>query len=102
MFLFHGREWEEHLLPQALALPAFYTGAIGSRRTHTARLAALAAAGVAPERIKALRGHIGLIPATRDPATLALSVLGEIVADYTALAHWTRWMGRPLEAAETR
>lgn len=96
LFLFHGRDWEEFLLPQALALPAFYHGAIGSRRAHAARLAALAAADVSAERIAALRGHIGLIPATRDPATLALSILGEIVADYNALAHWHAWMGKAL------
>ena len=96
LFLFHGRDWEEFLLPQALALPAFYHGAIGSRRTHAARLAALEDAGVPAERIATLRGHIGLIPATRDPATLALSILGEIVADYNALAHWQAWMGKPL------
>ncbi|MBB3860337.1 xanthine dehydrogenase accessory factor [Novosphingobium hassiacum] len=102
IFLFHGRDWEEHLLPEALGLRAFYTGAIGSRRTHATRLAALAEAGVSAERIKALRGHIGLIPATRDPATLAISVLAEIVADYNALAHWTHWMGRPLQTAEAK
>lgn len=96
LFLFHGRDWEEFLLPQALALPAFYYGAIGSRRTHAARVAALEAAGVPAARIANLRGHIGLIPATRDPATLALSILGEIVADYNALAHWQEWMGAPL------
>ncbi len=100
VFLFHGRDWEEHLLPQALGLPGFYTGAIGSRRTHATRLAALAATGLSAERIKTLRGHIGLIPATRDPATLALSVLSEIVADYNALAHWSHWMGHPLQTAE--
>lgn len=96
LFLFHGRDWEEFLLPQALALPAFYHGAIGSRRTHAARVAALEAAGVPAARIANLRGHIGLIPATRDPATLALSILGEIVADYNALANWQEWMGAPL------
>ena len=102
VFLFHGRDWEEDLLPQTLAFPAFYHGAIGSRRTHAARLEALRAAGVPEDRIATLRGHIGLIPATRDPATLALSVLGEIVAEYNALARWTYWTGTPLvtEAAQ--
>jgi xanthine dehydrogenase accessory factor len=99
VFLFHGRDWEEHLLPQALALPAFYHGAIGSRRTHAARLQALQDAGVPQDRIERLRGHIGLIPATRDPATLALSVLGEVVAEYNALARWTYWTGEALADA---
>lgn len=98
VFLFHGRDWEEGLLPQTLAFPAFYHGAIGSRRTHAARLEALRAAGVPDDQIATLRGHIGLIPATRDPATLALSVLSEIVAEYNALARWTYWTGAPLEA----
>jgi len=98
VFLFHGRDWEETLLPQALALPSFYLGAIGSRRTHAARLAMLEHAGVPSEQISNVRGHIGLIPATRDPATLALSILGEIVADFNTLAHWTHWMGEPMVA----
>lgn len=96
VFLFHGRDWEEHLLPQALALPAFYHGAIGSRRTHAARIEALRNGGLSQDRIHRLRGHIGLIPATRDPATLALSVLSEIVCEYNTLAHWTYWTGQSL------
>ncbi|MBF9151501.1 XdhC family protein [Novosphingobium jiangmenense] len=99
IFLFHGRDWEEHLLPQALALPAFYHGAIGSRRTHAARLEALRNSGVPEDHIARLRGHIGLIPATRDPATLALSVLGEVVAEYNALSQWTYWTGAALADA---
>jgi len=82
VFLFHDHDWEEALLPQALRLPAFYFGAVGSRRTHQARLAMLQAAGV-PETVwRALRGPVGLIPATREPATLALSILAEIVGEY--------------------
>lgn len=86
VFLFHDHDWEEALLPHALAMPAFYHGAIGSIRTHCARKAALAAAGVAQADIDRLRGMIGVIPATRDPATLALSVLGEVVAEYQLAA----------------
>lgn len=99
LFLFHGRDWEEYLLQQVLALPGFFHGAIGSRRTHAARLAMLQDAGVPEPLVSRLRGHIGLIPATRDPATLALSILGEIVADYNALGQWTYWTGEPLEFA---
>lgn len=102
VFLFHGRDWEEFLLPQALALPAYYHGAIGSRRTHAARLANLRAAGLGEQVIGRMRGHIGLIPATRDPATLALSILGEIVSEYNSLANWTYWTGEPLSAATLR
>lgn len=99
IFLFHGRDWEEYLLPQALERRAFYHGVIGSARSHHARLAALEDAGVPPERIEALRGRIGLIPSTRDPATLALSILAEVVADYNALAQWSHWTGEALSPA---
>jgi xanthine dehydrogenase accessory factor len=82
VLLFHDHDWEETLLPHALNLPAFYFGAVGSRRTHQARLEMLRLAGV-PERLQAaLRGPVGLIPATRDPATLALSILAEVVSEY--------------------
>ena len=91
VFLFHDRDWEEFLLPQALAVPAFYHGAVGSRLTHRARIERLRAAGVPEARIDALRGSIGLIPATRNPATLALSILAELVQDYEACAGTKVW-----------
>ena len=84
VLLFHDRDWEDVLLPAILSLPAFYRGAVGSRRTHAARLERLSRAGVPSERAASLRGHIGLIPATRDPATLAVSVLADVVGAYAA------------------
>ena len=92
VFAFHDHDWEEFLLPQALALHAFYHGAVGSRRTHHARVEALRAAGVPAAHIDALRGSIGLIPATRQPATLALSILAELVQDYEACAGRPGWV----------
>jgi xanthine dehydrogenase accessory factor len=86
VFLFHDHDWEEALLPQALRLPALYFGAVGSKRTHHARLAMLQAAGVPEPFYRALRGPVGLIPATRDPATLALSILAEVVQEYQRIA----------------
>lgn len=93
VFLFHDHDWEETLLPHALAQEGFYHGAVGSARTHRARLEGLRAAGVPQHRLDALRGGIGLIPATRDPATLALSILGELVQDYQACAGMPGWTG---------
>ncbi|KAJ8138388.1 hypothetical protein OY671_008399, partial [Metschnikowia pulcherrima] len=71
VFSFHDHDWEEASSPRASAAPAFYHGAIGSRRTHRARVDMSRAAGVPESRIDALRGSIGSIPSTRDPATLA-------------------------------
>ena len=60
VFAFHDHDWEEFLLPRALGLQAFYHGAVGSRRTHHARIDALRAAGVPAAHIDALRGSIGM------------------------------------------
>lgn len=94
VFLFHDHDWEEQLLPHALAQDGFYHGAVGSARTHRARLAGLRTIGVPQASIDKLRGGIGLIPATRDPATLAISILGELVQDYQACAGMPGWSGR--------
>lgn len=82
VLLFHSHEWEGPLLRAALASPALWVGAMGSAATHGARLERLAELGVSADQRARVRGPIGLIPATRDPATLALSALAEIVASY--------------------
>lgn len=83
--VFHDRDWEEELLPRVLDLPAFYVGAIGSRRTQELRRDTLRQAGVPEGMRRKLRTSVGLIPATRDPATLALSALSEIVQEYNRI-----------------
>lgn len=80
VFLFHDHDWEPALMAAALATPAFYVGAMGSRMTHGKRRAMLEEAGVDPCEIDRIVGPIGLIPAARDPDTLALSVLAQIAA----------------------
>ncbi|MCK5749555.1 MAG: XdhC family protein [Oricola sp.] len=80
VFLFHDREWEVALAPVAVASPAFYIGAVGSRRTHAARVEALREAGLDDRAIARIEGPIGLIPATRDPSALAVSVLAGVLA----------------------
>jgi xanthine dehydrogenase accessory factor len=79
VFLFHDHDWETALLAQALEQEAFYIGAMGSRQTQARRVAALVEYGVSAERAACIVGPIGLIPATRDPDTLALSVLAQVV-----------------------
>ncbi|MDC0739585.1 XdhC family protein [Cognatishimia sp. SS12] len=76
---FHDHEVEPGILAQALETKAFYIGAQGSQRARAARDAALVAQGVTAP-LDRLRGPIGLIPSTRDPRTLSVSVLAEILA----------------------
>jgi xanthine dehydrogenase accessory factor len=85
LFLFHEHEWEIGLLRHAVASPAFWIGAMGSPATHERRCAELRALGVADDAVARVRGPVGLIPSTRDPATLALSAVAEIAAAFQAL-----------------
>ena len=84
VLMFHDPDWETSLLAQALAGPAFYVGAVGSRKTHAQRRLHLAGAGVRPAEIRRVRGPVGLIPSMRDASMLAVSVLAEIVDAYHA------------------
>ncbi|MEL6860411.1 MAG: NTP transferase domain-containing protein [Pseudomonadota bacterium] len=79
VLMFHDGDWEVPLLKQALAGPAFYIGAVGSKRTHAARCAALERADVAAADIARIRGPIGLVGSLRDASLLAISALAEIV-----------------------
>ncbi len=84
VLFFHDHEWEPGILASALETPAFYIGAQGSMRARSRRMEALQEMGVGEDQMLRLHGPIGLIPSARDPRTLAVSVLGEIVAKVTA------------------
>ncbi|MDP3908562.1 XdhC family protein [Novosphingobium sp.] len=82
VFLFHDHDWEIALLRRAFELPHFYIGAMGGRRANAARCEALLAAGVSASAVATLHAPIGLFHSSRDPDTLALSALAEIVRVY--------------------
>jgi len=84
VMLFHDHDWEVPLLAQALEQQPLFIGAMGSTATHARRLGMLAEAGVTPDAAARIKGPVGLIPAARDPQTMALSVLAEVVAAYNA------------------
>ncbi len=94
LFLFHDHDWESALLDQALEQSPFFIGAMGSPRTHAQRLDALRALGVGEAALARITGPVGLIPATRDPATLALSALAQIVACYHEGRHRAERKGK--------
>lgn len=75
----HDAEWEAPLLIQALNGPAFFVGAIGSRRTHARRANRLRELGIEEHQIDRIRAPVGLIPAMRDASFLAVSVLAEVL-----------------------
>lgn len=81
-FFFHDHDWEGELLAHALAQPGFYIGAMGSRKTHADRLDGLKARGLSDAQTARITAPIGLIPSSRDPETLALSALAQVVEQY--------------------
>ena len=75
-----GHAHDERVVTDVLRGPApAYAGMIGSRRKVAATREALARAGVAAERVAALRAPIGLDIGAETPGELAVCIVGEIV-----------------------
>ena len=75
----HDPKLDDPALTAALASDAFYVGALGSRRTHAARVERLGAAGVDDDSLGRIHAPIGLDIGARTPGEIAASVLAEIV-----------------------
>lgn len=82
IFLFHDHDWELELMAKAIGQPHFYLGAMGGRKAHAMRTASLGALGVGDEQIASIHAPIGLFHSSRDPDTLALSTLGQVIQAY--------------------
>ena len=78
--LFHDLDRELPLLQGALTSKPFYIGALGSRRTHEKRSAALRRIGFGETDIAKIKAPIGLFDKARDASSIALSVLADIAA----------------------
>ena len=77
--LFHEHEWEPPILKLALESSCFYVGALGSQRTHAARVQTLAEQGLPQDHIARLHAPVGLPLGGKNPPEIALSILAEIV-----------------------
>ncbi len=88
--LTHDPKFDVPVLADALRLPVAYVGAMGSRETHTDRLARLVEAGLTESELRRLSSPIGLDLGARTPEETAISIAAEIIA--------RRWdgAGRPL------
>lgn len=84
ILFYHDHDHEIEILRYFLGTSAFYIGAQGSRRAQQTRLARLSALGVEFAALERIHGPVGLIPSSRDPRTLAVSVLAEIIQVYDA------------------
>lgn len=80
ILFFHDHDWEPAILLSALRTNAFYIGAQGSLRARDTRFSAMKEMGANDQQLERLHGPVGLISSARDPVTLAVSVIAEIVA----------------------
>ncbi|MFQ5985255.1 MAG: XdhC family protein [Alphaproteobacteria bacterium] len=76
--LTHDPKLDDAALEVALKSPAFYIGALGSKKTHAARCRRLAGLGFEPRDIERIHGPVGLALGAETPAEIALSILAEI------------------------
>ena len=81
--LAHDPKLDDLALLDALQTDFFYVGALGSKRTSTARRQRLATFGVSETQLAKLRAPVGLDIGSHTPAEIAVS----IAADLTAVRH---------------
>lgn len=77
--LTHDEKLDNPALLAALNSPVRYIGALGSRRTHAARIASLKAEGATDGQIARIHAPIGLDLGGRRPEEIAVAIIAEIV-----------------------
>ena len=78
--LTHDPKLDDMALLEALKSPAFYIGAIGSRRNNDARRKRLAEFDLSQEEIARLHGPVGLKIGSKTPPEIAVALLAEMTA----------------------
>jgi xanthine dehydrogenase accessory factor len=76
--LTHDPKLDDPALGVVLRSPAFYVGALGSRKTHAKRVERLREAGLGDDAIARIHAPIGLAVGARSPAEIAISILAQI------------------------
>ncbi len=76
--LTHDPKLDDPALQAALNSDCFYIGALGSRKTHGARLERLRRAGFDEAALARIHGPIGLAIGARSPAEIAIAVMAQV------------------------
>ncbi|MDH3467994.1 MAG: XdhC family protein [Gammaproteobacteria bacterium] len=76
--LTHDPKLDDPALTGALRSNAFYIGALGSRKTHAARIERLRKHGFDDAELRRIRGPIGLDIGAASPGEIAVSIMAEI------------------------
>ena len=79
--LTHDPKIDDPAIQSALKSSAFYLGALGSRKTHGARLERLSEAGFTPEESARIHGPVGLSIGATSPAEIAVSILAQVTEE---------------------
>jgi xanthine dehydrogenase accessory factor len=74
----HDPKLDDPALATALRSQCFYIGALGSKKSHAARLARLKAQGFSDEELSRIHGPVGLAIGARTPSEIAISILAEM------------------------
>ncbi len=92
--LSHDPKFDDPGLAAALNSPCFYIGALGSKKSHAARLARLHAQGFGDDALTRIHGPVGLAIGARSPAEIAVSILAEMTLKLRADDGWERFAVR--------
>ena len=79
--LTHDPKLDDMALLDALASPAFYVGAIGSRRNCELRRERLLQLGLSEAQLQRLHAPVGLAIGSHTPAEIAVSILADITRE---------------------
>jgi xanthine dehydrogenase accessory factor len=78
--LTHDPKLDDMALLEALKSPAFYVGAIGSRKNNDARRKRLAEFDLSQQEIARLHGPVGLKLGAKSPPEIAVAIVAEMTA----------------------
>jgi len=78
--LTHDPKVDDPALTAALHSDCFYIGALGSKKTHAARLARLTQNGFTEKQLARICGPAGLAIGAKSPAEIAVSILAQMTA----------------------
>ena len=78
--LTHDPKLDDMALLEALKSPAFYVGAIGSKKNNEARRLRLAEFDLSQQEIERLHGPVGLKIGSKTPPEIAVAILAEMTA----------------------